>query len=85
MSENEAIPRQVINHKNRFHDAGIFLEKLSPRNLASVLPITISHVFETAGTAARSVCRLSRFSLEKHARAGISIEAKLSTTQKASH
>ena len=42
-----------------------------------------AHVLETVDTGARRVCRLSRLSLEKQARAGMSIAAKLRTTQNA--
>lgn len=35
MSEKQAIPKQVMNHKNRFQLAGIRREKLSPRKLPS--------------------------------------------------
>jgi len=55
----------------------------SARQLSLTVNHMITHVLETVDTGARSVCRLSRLSLEKHARAGMSIAAKLRPTQNA--
>ena len=83
-----------MNHRNRFQDAGIFLENASPKNLSprsakssayryELEEDALTHVRETVGTVLLSVCLLSRFNLEKQASAGMSMATKLRRTQKA--
>lgn len=99
MSENDAIPSTVMNHKNRSHDAGILLAASLSRNLScrSKEPLIQSagilidsfrqdhttYAFCNSVKLCRKVCRLSRFSFEKHTRAGISMVKNVKAIQKA--
>jgi hypothetical protein len=83
MSEKLAMPRQVINHRKRSHDAGIRFD--CAENLTQSVMIRLAtHVLLTVDSECRYLCRLSRLSFEKQAIAGMSMAMKLRPTQNAS-